>query len=374
MAASTLSTTDHGRILVVDDNPTNIDVLYDFLSDLGYEVLVAEDGVGALERVSFIRPDLILLDIMMPGIDGYEVARRLQREPSTLDIPVIFITALGNLSDKVKGFEVGGVDYITKPFQNQEVLARVRTHLALRRMRRDLQESNEQLKSQNEALDAYARTVAHDLKNPLNLILNFARLIEEEEVLEGVNAEDLRHIIQSAERMNHIIHDLLLLAQMRKEFIEPVRVNMKAVVRQSLDRLAADIRAQGAHVVEPETWPDGEGIASWLQAVWVNYLSNALKYGGEPPKITLFAEPDGGRPGYIRYGVKDNGRGVEPSQQSKVFDEFARVGGEKVEGHGLGLSIVRRIVRRLGGDVGVYNLQPGPGCAFYFTLPEASGR
>jgi DNA-binding response OmpR family regulator len=362
---------DIGRILVVDDNPTNIDVLHDFLSDLGYEVLVAEDGTSALDRIRYVKPDLLLLDIMMPHLDGYGVAKILRENPATADIPVIYITALGSIEDKMKGFDTGAVDYITKPFQNQEVLARVRTHLALRRMRKDLELNNEKLRTQNEALDAYARSVAHDLKNPLNLILNFARLIEEENVLAGVNAEDLRNIILSAERMNHIIHDLLLLAQMRQEEIHPVRVNMKAVIRHSLDRLHTDLHKVGAEVIEPARWPDCEGVASWLQAVWVNYMSNAIKYGGNPPKIELFWEKDPQRPGFLRYGVKDNGVGIPSGKEASVFEEFSRVGGEKTEGHGIGLSIVRRVVQRLDGNVGVYNLDPGPGCAFYFSLKES---
>lgn len=361
-----------GRILVVDDNPTNIDVLHDFLSDLGYEVLVAEDGRSALDRIRYVKPDLILLDIMMPHLDGYGVAQILRDNPETADIPVIYITALSSLSDKMKGFDTGAVDYITKPFQNQEVLARVQTHMALRRMRKNLEQNNEQLRSQNEALDAYARTVAHDLKNPLNLILNFAQLIEDEGVLKGVSAEDLRHIIVSAERMNHIIHDLLLLAQMRREEVHPVRVNMKSVVRQSLDRLHTDIRKANAEVAEAENWPDCEGVASWLQAVWVNYLSNSLKYGGKPPRIRLSWEKDPDQPGFVRYIVQDNGVGIATGNEQRVFAEFSRMGGEKEEGHGIGLSIVRRVIQRLGGTVGVYNLDPGPGCAFYFSLKEST--
>jgi len=373
MTSDTHEHRDEGRILLVDDNPTNIDVLYDFLSDLGYEVMVAEDGLSALERMPFARPELILLDIMMPHMEGFEVCRHLKEDEATREIPVIFITAMGSLEDKVKGFEMGAVDYVTKPFQNQEVLARVRTHLTLCRMRKELRAQNEQLRSQNESLDAYARTVAHDLKNPLNLVLNFARLIEEDHVLSGVHGQDLHAIIEGAERMNHIIQDLLLLSQMRKEEVKPVRVDMEAAVSQSLDRLGVEIRKTGASLQCPSEWPDPLGIAAWIQAVWVNYISNAAKYGGNPPEIELFWEPvpetDGGR---IRYGVRDNGPGVDSEFRHKVFEEFSRAGGEKSEGHGIGLSIVRRIVRKLGGDVGVENLEPGPGCCFYFELPAAN--
>ncbi len=361
-----------GRILIVDDNPTNIDVLFDFLSDLGYEVLVAEDGRSALERIEFAVPDVILLDIMMPHVDGFEVCRRLKENPETEDIPVMFMTALGSITDKLKGFEMGAVDYITKPFQNQEVLARVRTHITLRRMRKDLEARNEQLQAQNEALDAYARTVAHDLKNPLNLILNFARLIEEEHILEGVPAEDLHHIIISAERMNHIIHDLLLLSQMRRGQVTAVRVNMEVVVQLSLDRLERDLKEAGVELVLPDQWIDCLGVSSWLQAVWVNYMSNGIKYGGASPRLELSCEPDPDRKGFICYSVTDNGPGVPEEMMDRIFEEFARVGGEKREGHGIGLSIVRRIVERLGGEVHVGPGAGGLGSRFAFSLPEVS--
>lgn len=360
-----------GRILLVDDNPTNIDVLYNFLADVGYEVMVAEDGMSALERVTLVNPDLILLDVMMPHIDGFEVCRQLQADPETKDIPVIFITALGSVEDKITGFQTGGVDYVTKPFQNDEILARIRNHLDLQEMRKSLQIQNEQLRSQNEALDAYARTVAHDLKNPLNLILNFSKFIQDENILTGVPKEDLNRIIDSAEQMNHIIQDLLLLAQLRKEEVVLVRVNMDSVVQLSLDRLLLEIQKKNVDLQKPDSWPDAVGVASWVQAVWVNFISNAIKYGGDPTVVKLSWEPLDSRPGFIRYSVEDNGEGVPNDQFEKIFHDFTRVGGERSEGHGIGLSIVRRIIERLGGDVEVANLSDGQGSRFSFILQQA---
>ncbi len=360
-----------GRVLVVDDNPTNIDVLFDYLADLGYEVLVAEDGLSAIERIHFAKPDIILLDIMMPHLDGYGTCERLKADPETAGIPIIFMTALDSIGDKVKGFRAGAVDYITKPFQNEEVSARVDTHLTLRRMGEALRQRNEQLSIQNDSLDTYARTVAHDLKNPLNLIINFARLIEEESVLSGHSLQDLRMIIKSGERMNHIIHDLLLLAQMRQDNLAPVRIHMASVVRQSLDRLESDLKEAHVDLKQPKQWPDAMGHSAWIQAVWVNYISNAIKYGGSPPRIVLQAGPDPLHPGSILFSVCDNGIGVPANMQHKIFEEFSRVGGEQSEGHGIGLSIVRRIITRLGGRVGVTGNGSEPGSTFFFTLPAA---
>jgi signal transduction histidine kinase len=367
------STNDHGRILIVDDNPTNLDVLFDFLSNQGYDILVAEDGVSALERAEYAKPELILLDIMMPRMNGLETCERLKADPLLREIPVIFMTALDSLEDKMRGFRCGGVDYITKPFQNEEVLARVRSHLAIQRMKRDLVERNEQLAMQNEALDAYARTVAHDLKNPLNLIMNFSRLIRDEGDLQGTPAADLDLVIKSSERMNHIIQDLLLLAQMRNDEVNPVRINMQSVVSHSLERLATDLQEANAEITAPADWPDVMGHASWVQAVWVNYISNALKYGGDAPKIELLALPDEETTDFCCFAVRDRGAGVPPELHHSIFEEFSRVGGEEAEGHGIGLSIVRRIIHKLGGRVGVMNNEDGKGSTFFFTLPRDQG-
>ncbi len=134
-----------GTILVVDDAPANLAVLLEYLTRQGYTVLVARDGESALEQARYARPDLVLLDVLMPGLNGYETCRQMKARPETAEIPVIFVTALADTGEKVRGFGVGAVDYMTKPFQQDEVLARVRTHLALRQLQRDLQTANERL-------------------------------------------------------------------------------------------------------------------------------------------------------------------------------------------------------------------------------------
>src|SRR5919202_2408751 len=139
-----------GTILIVDDSPTNIEVLFDFLKNAGFEVLMAPDGESALEKVKEVSPDVILLDIIMPGIDGFETCRRLKANPSTQDIPVIFMTALSQTVDKVKGFSLGAVDYDTKPVQQEEVRARVTLHLTIRNLQKKLQEQNLQLQKAEE--------------------------------------------------------------------------------------------------------------------------------------------------------------------------------------------------------------------------------
>jgi two-component system sensor histidine kinase/response regulator len=356
-------------IVIVDDTPENLRLLAQILSEQGYRVRSAPNGERALATVQKERPDLILLDIVMPDMDGYEVCRQLKADPARRDIPVIFISALNEIFDKVTAFSIGAVDFITKPFQVEEVLARVRTHLALEDMRQRLHEQNQLLQEQNYELEAFAHTVAHDLKNPLSVMGGALQLIRLDSVLPEKTQATLDLALNSAHKMDSIIHELLLLASVRREEVEVAALDMGAVVDQALSRLYDMINKSGAEIVLPDSWPVACGYAPWIEEVWANYLSNGIKYGGKPPYLELGAttQPDG----CITFWVRDNGRGLEPEAQAKLFTEFTRLDTLRAQGHGLGLSIVRRILEKLGGQFGVESA-PGQGSVFYFTLPAAN--
>jgi two-component system sensor histidine kinase/response regulator len=170
-----------GTLLVVDDIPTNLKVLFTYLRNLDFKIRIAQDGEDALKQVDYAKPDLILLDVMMPKMDGFETCRRLKSRTETADIPVIFMTALTDVVDKVKGFEIGAVDYITKPIQHEEVLARINLHLTLRKLQQNLEErnasltkmqdsiqvANSELQRKNAKIRAFSRVITHDLKGTL---------------------------------------------------------------------------------------------------------------------------------------------------------------------------------------------------------------
>ncbi len=354
-------------ILVVDDTPENLRLLTRILSKQHYEVWTAATGEDALEAVHKNLPDLILLDIMMPHMDGYEVCLHLKANEATQDIPVIFISALNEISNEMAAFSLGGVDYITKPFQAEDVLVRVRTHLNLKEMRQILQIQNRLLQEQNRELDAFAHTVAHDLKNPLAKIIASLSLLQE--YLPNLD-DDLREIMQigvgASHKMVSIINELLLLASVRKETIQPTPLDMASVVQQALNRLSHMLDTHQPELIVPEQWPVALGYAPWIEEVWANYLSNGLKYGGQPPRLELGAAPE--PDGQIRFWVKDNGPGLSPEEQTRLFTEFTRLNPTRAQGHGLGLSIVQRIIYKLDGQCGVTS-QPGRGSEFFFTLP-----
>jgi signal transduction histidine kinase len=349
----------------VDDNADNLRLLARILGNAGYLVRPARNGKLALESAQAMRPDLILLDIMMPEMDGFEVCRHLKADEQTRNIPVIFISALNAVQDKVKSFEVGGVDFITKPFQSAEVLARVKTQITVQELQGNLRE-------QIAELDAFAHTVAHDLKSPLTLIIGFAdHLMNTHDRLPPQDLVAFLHRIHKAgNKASNIIDELLLLASVREQDVESRTLPMQELVALALDRLRYMIEEHEAEVITPERWPQALGYAPWIEEVWVNYLSNAIKYGGAPPRLELGAETADGA---ARFWVKDNGPGLSPAEQENLFTEFMRLSERKVEGHGLGLSIVQRIVRKLGGRVGVES-EEGQGCLFYFTLPAPDNQ
>jgi signal transduction histidine kinase len=368
-------------ILIVDDIPENISTLFHFLDANGFEVLVARDGMGALELIEYERPNLILLDVMMPGMDGFETCKRFKANAKTQNIPIIFMTALSDTLDKLKGFKLGAVDYITKPIQQTEVLARINTHLTICQLQRQLQVKNDELEAKNieleaknaeleaknDELDAFSHTAAHDLKNPLSYQITMSEFLLEE-FSDRLNAEGnqcLQHIFDSSKKMIGIINALLLLASVSKQEIDLIPLNMGDIIYQVQQRIEAMFKQYQGEIIMPDEWPLVIGYAPWVEEIWVNYLTNALKYGGHPPRLELGVTQ---KPDKIRFWVRDNGSGLSQDALAKLFTPFTRLHQTSVEGHGLGLSIVQRIVKRLGGEVGVES-QVGIGSVFYFSLP-----
>ncbi len=358
-------------ILIIDDTVANLQILVSMLDQQGYNVRPINSGPLGLRAAQAVHPDLILLDIQMPDMDGFELCKRLKADEGTCHIPIIFISALDATRDKVKAFQMGGVDYITKPFQLEEVLVRVETHLEIQRLRRlDQKRIAEQARLIDE-LDAYAHTVAHDLKNPLAGISGFADIL----VIHGerLSAEKRQHfskrILESIWRMNSIVDALLLLAKVRQQGEVKVTVlEMEVVVKEAMARLHVAVEEAEAEIVFPDVWPQALGYAPWVEEIWANYISNGIKYGKRPCHIELGADLLLDE-GMVRFWVQDNGHGVTEEEQAKLFTPFTRLPHtEKIEGHGLGLSIVQRITERLAGSVGVESVLD-QGSRFFFTLP-----
>lgn len=237
------------------------------------------------------------------------------------------------------------------------------------RMVEELRRYSAELEASNEDLDAFAHTVAHDLNNPLTRVIGFAELLEEDyETLTDDEVRRFLHTIaKSGNRMANITDELLLLSTVRNvDDIEVEPLDMDTLVSQALVRLEYLIESSQVQITLPDTWPAAMGYGPWIEEVWTNYISNAVKYGGEPPHLELGATDQGD--GTIQFWVRDDGSGLTPEEQARLFTPFTRLQKLRAKGHGLGLSIVRRIMEKLGGEAGVES-KLGEGSHFTFTLP-----
>lgn len=258
----------------------------------------------------------------------------------------------------------------------RDVTAQKKIQLALREAHEHLEakvkERTAELEARNAELNAFAHTVAHDLKNPLTIMVGLADTLRSYHA--SLSTEEMEQyltaIARDGRKMNNIIDELLVLASVGQTKARTDVIDMGLVIDESIRRLEYKIEETHAELIVPENWPAAVGHGSWLESVWANYMSNAIKYGGQPPRVELGATPLAD--GHIKFWVRDNGSGLSADEQTRLFKEFTRLGNYKrVEGHGVGLSIVRRIVETLGGRVGVES-QAGQGSTFFFTLPGSN--
>jgi two-component system sensor histidine kinase/response regulator len=231
-----------------------------------------------------------------------------------------------------------------------------------------LQQRVADLEARNEELEAFSHTVAHAFQGPLSLIIGFSKILGENSAT--MSEEELHDFLAMIERsgrkLSDLIDELLLLAGSRQRTVEAEPLDMASIMGEVRQRLAPMIEERGAQVILPESWPQVLGYAPWVEEVWVNYLSNAIKYGGRPPRVEVGFDEDS----HVRFWVRDNGPGIPPDDQGRLFTTFTRLGAIPAAGHGLGLSIVRHIVEKLGGQVGIESNGSG-GSLFTFTLPGA---
>jgi two-component system, sensor histidine kinase and response regulator len=356
------------RILVVDDITKNVQIVGTALRNQGYEVMPATSGGEALKCVRAQLPDLILLDLMMPEMDGLEVCRRLQTDTATRPIPVIFLTASNEMEHLVQGFEVGAVDYVTKPFNAPELLARVRTHLELKHARQRLREMNEE---KNE----FMGIAAHDLRSPLNAIKGYVELMQDEPGLPTrERAELLDRVHLATQRMVDMVQNLLDANRIERGELKlnlaPTELTalVKPVIENQRPRASAK---QQQLVLEMESPPLTSLVDPGLMIqVLENLISNAIKYSPPGKNIVLRLKREAGA---VRCEVQDEGPGLSAEDQKKLFGKFARLSAQPTGGEsstGLGLSIVKRMVEAMHGTVWCQSA-PGQGAMFVVTLPEA---
>ncbi len=367
-------TAQPASILVVDDTAANLQVLAGMLKDRGYRVRPVPGGKLALLSAQRDPPDLILLDINMPDMNGYTVCERLKADDRLKGIPVIFISALTEQLDKVKAFAIGGVDYLTKPFQMEELHARIETHLNLRRLQVELEATNTQLQSTNRELDSFSYSVSHDLRAPLRAVDGFSRILLEDHAsgLSDQAKTYLNMVRDNTNRMGVLIDDLLSLSRLGRQALTKQTVEPGNIVRQCLAEMEKDQEGRNLDIVIGDL-PCCEADPSLLKQVWFNLLSNALKYTRKKKDVrieigcrTEARVSEAGTQSV--YFVKDNGAGFDMKHAQNLFGVFQRLHrAAEFDGTGVGLAIVQRVIKRHGGRIWGEALV-NQGATFSFTL------
>jgi signal transduction histidine kinase len=369
-------------ILIADDNPTNLNVLFEYLSAQGYRVLIAEDGAGAIEQAQYGLPDLILLDVMMPGIDGFEACEKLKQSPQTRDIPVIFMTAISETASVLKGFSVGAVDYITKPLQRDEVLVRVRNHISIRRLQRELkaeiavrQKAEEELRAINAGKDVFISVLAHDLKNPIGGLLGLSR--EFVDILPPDADQAVREmavvIRDTSSQVGDLLLELLDWAQMKLGKIEPApeTVSILKEVEFAVALVGVAARAKRIEIVNEIKEPIRIYCDLRMNdTVLRNLLSNAVKFTPSGGAIRISAEK---KEDELEITVADAGKGIPADRLPGLFrlgENKTTFGTAGEKGTGLGLPLSREMVEKNGGRIWVESTV-GEGSLFHFTVPLA---
>ncbi|NJR60978.1 MAG: hybrid sensor histidine kinase/response regulator [Cyanobacteria bacterium CRU_2_1] len=373
-----------GNILIVDDTPNNLRLLSSMLTQRGYEVRSAISGFAALMTVRIALPDLILLDVSMPKMDGYEVCIRLKADDQTRDIPVIFLSALSETTDKVKAFQVGGVDYITKPFQTEEVIARVENQLSLRRMQIELEQARadalkalEQEKELNRLKSEFVSMISHDFRTPLTSIQGFAGLLrhsiqEKAEVL----TPEIQHryfdkIDAAVEHMLYLLDEVLLIGSIEagKAQYQPTPLNLEEFCRDIVETL--QVNASSHHPICFVCTGDcqvAEMDQTMLQQILANLLSNAVKYSPDEELIQFSLHC---QDGLATFQIQDQGIGIPLENQPHLFETFYRCSNVgDIQGTGLGLVVVKRCVEAHHGGIQIES-EEGVGTIVTVTLPLA---
>jgi two-component system, sensor histidine kinase and response regulator len=364
---------DAPLLLVVDDNPLNVEPLCDLLETIGYRVVSALDGQTALRLVPEVGPDLILLDIMMPGMDGIEVCRRLRAEPDSAKIPIVFVTALSETEDKVRALEAGGDDFLTKPFNRPILLARIRSLLRLKSANDELEESYRKLKAMERMKDDLMKMIVHDLKSPLSSMLATLEMSAEGDL--GPVTDEHSRLLSDAQRcgadMLQLIDDLLELTRLEHEAMSVGRhvVALPGFFGEIAEEWGVRVERRGAtFAADAPSHLVAYADARLLRRVLSNLIGNALKHAGHGVTIRLSAH-DAGEDG-VHFTVADDGVGIAPAHAERIFQKFATLAADPAvkRSTGLGLSFCKLAVEAHGGRIWV-DSQEGSGSAFHFVLP-----
>jgi signal transduction histidine kinase len=359
------------KVLIVDDVPKNIQLAGSILQKEEHNIFFANNGPTALKLTETNDFDLILLDIMMPEMDGFEVCTRLKKNPKTRDVPVIFLTAKSDSESTIKGFDTGAVDYVTKPFNEKELLARVKTHLQLRYTQQNLLEANA-------TKDKFFSIIAHDLKNPFNALLGLTNLVlDRYDYFDEEKKKELIGMVHhSSKNMYQLLENLLDWSRMQtgKMKWDPDEIDLYTNAFETVLLLKVNAEKKNISLcsdIEKNTKVYAD--ANMVTMVMRNLISNAIKFTPERGSVRITARTDGD---YEEITVSDTGVGMEEADMQKLFRidaHYSTPGTANEQGTGLGLILCREFVEKNRGEIWVES-ELGKGSAFKFRLPKTLMR
>ncbi|PRX57585.1 hybrid sensor histidine kinase/response regulator [Flagellimonas meridianipacifica] len=361
-------------ILAVDDEQLNLELLRFILERNQYEFVGTSDDDFFFELLKERKPDLILLDVIMPRIEGFELCEKIKEFKEYRDIPIIFLTGKVNVKDKVKGFEVGGVDYVTKPFNEQELIARIRTHIELMRARKKIEEQAQNLQQSNDLKDRMFSIIGHDLRSPLS-----AAKLKMDFIMRGIIDpkgdafldETVFGLLKTMDEALNLLQNLLGWAKSESDQIQmiPEKLDVHDLVEQTLRLLklgGEHKKIELSNNVQEGTFAFADN--NMIKTVLRNLLSNAIKFTPVEGAISINSrlEEDS-----VVLEVRDNGNGISKEDIQKILnpnEHFSKLGTEKEPGTGLGLVLCQSFVHKNGGDLKIKS-DVGKGSTFYFNLP-----
>jgi len=363
-----------GRMLVVDDIEANVRLLSRILKNAGHEISTAQSGQEALEKVLSEPPDVVLLDVMMPGMDGFEVCRRLRADPQTSTLPIVMVTALQETEDRVKALEAGADDFLTKPVDSVEVVARVRSLLRVKRGRDELEKSYADLRRAESLRDDLSEMLVHDLRTPLTTLLGPLEMLEGEQFgpLNETQREVASMSARSGYRLLYLVNELLDISKMEggRMTLQPREVDLRKTSEEAIEQVAVVHSANQSRIAIEYSNDVPPIIADedLLRRVLINLLGNAIKFTPRDGYITLGIESQDND---ILMWVRDTGEGVPAADQERIFEKFGQVESRKAGrkmSTGLGLTFCKLAVEAHGGRIWLESA-PGQGSTFFFTLP-----
>jgi signal transduction histidine kinase len=364
-------------ILLVDDIVENLKVLGNIFKNEGFQIAIASNGEAAISIARSKLPDLILLDVQMPGMDGFEVCKTLKNEVQTKDIPILFLTAKTESEDIIKGFELGAVDYITKPFNNNELLARVRTHTELQLTKRKLENSNKELKNLVATKDKFFSIIAHDLRSPFIALLGFSEIIKDDfkDLSESSLLEYINIIYVTANDTYKLLDNLLQWSriQLGKMDFAPETFELKKSVDQICNLL--NLQSSQKDITLINSIPEDTVVYAdnnMLDTIIRNIISNAIKFSNNGDSIIIGINGGKSNPNDSVIYIKDQGKGIPYEDQNKLFKldiNYSTTGTNKEKGTGLGLILCKEMVEKHNGRIWFESV-PDEGTTFFISLPK----